>query len=82
MEKDKKKAYSCKIDILRGFATILVVLGHILQYSMMQNEAFYNDFLFKVIYSFHMPLFMCISGFCLNIAMISMEKKHIFIDSC
>ena len=40
MEKDKKKAYSCKIDILRGFATILVVLGHILQYSMMQNEAF------------------------------------------
>lgn len=58
-----KKAYSCEIDILRGFATILVVLGHILQYSMMQNEAFYNDFLFKVIYSFHMPLFMCISGF-------------------
>lgn len=29
----------------------------------MQNEAFYNDFLFKAIYSFHMPLFMCISGF-------------------
>ena len=63
MEKVKKKAYSCEIDILRGFATILVVLGHILQYSMMQNEAFYNDFLFKGIYSFHMPLFMCISGF-------------------
>ena len=31
MEKVKKKAYSCEIDILRGFATILVVLGHILR---------------------------------------------------
>ena len=49
---------------------------------MMQNEAFYNDFLFKAIYSFHMPLFMCISGFLFKHGYDKYGKKHIFIDSC
>lgn len=58
------------------------MLGHILQYSMMQNKAFYNDFLFKAIYSFHMPLFMCISVFLFKHGYDKYGKKHIFIDSC
>ena len=46
------------IDILRGFAIFLVVLGHVLEHAGLKN-----GFLFHFIYSFHMPLFICISGF-------------------
>lgn len=45
------------IDILRGVAIILVVLGH----TLPSNGP--NSILRNFIYSFHMPLFMCISGF-------------------
>lgn len=48
------------IDSLRGLAILLVVFGHSLQYS---NTDFDNNILFRIIYSFHMPLFMFISGY-------------------
>ena len=42
------------VDSLKGFAIILVVLGHI------------SSPLSRLIYSFHMPLFFIVSGFFLN----------------
>ncbi|MDE7324647.1 MAG: acyltransferase [Lachnospiraceae bacterium] len=54
-------------DILRGFAIILVVLGHCIQegsgeiYRM--ELSYFSDRLYQFIYSFHMPLFMLISGY-------------------
>lgn len=48
------------IDALRGFAILLVVFGHSLQFT---NPDFDNNILFRIIYSFHMPLFMFISGY-------------------
>ena len=59
------------LDELKGFAIISVVLGHaLLGYS--ENNAFgvYNDFFCALkdwIYIWHMPLFLCLSGysFCL-----------------
>ena len=48
------------IDALRGFAIVLVVLGHALQYTLESSDA---NPLYRLIYSFHMPLFMFISGF-------------------
>ncbi len=55
------------LDCAKGILIILVVLGHSLQYGFgsqyRQLELFYDDFLFKAIYTFHMPLFMFISGF-------------------
>ncbi|WP_243347472.1 acyltransferase family protein [Parabacteroides sp. FAFU027] len=48
------------IDVIKGFAILLVVLGHAVQYNV---KAFDQHILFRVIYSFHMPLFMFISGF-------------------
>lgn len=47
------------IDRVRGLAIILVVVGHAIQYSY---DCFDSNLLFKIIYSFHMPLFMFISG--------------------
>lgn len=56
------------IDALRGFAILLVVLGHCIQYS---DIDFDEILLFRVIYSFHMPLFMFISGY---VSFFSNEK--------
>lgn len=48
------------IDALKAFAIFLVVLGHIIQYSILDFDA---NYVFKLIYSFHMPLFIFISGY-------------------
>lgn len=48
------------LDFIKGFAILLVVLGHVIQFS---DNSFDNNILFRYIYSFHMPLFMFTSGF-------------------
>lgn len=48
------------IDFLRCFAVLLVLLGHSIQYTV--ND-FDSVFLFRLIYSFHMPLFFFMSGY-------------------
>lgn len=54
-------------DILKGFGITLVVLGHCIQESYngadLGGNAFFDDRLYQFIYSFHMPLFMLISGY-------------------
>lgn len=50
------------IDIMKGIAIILVIVGH-LQIP---------DFFHHVIYSFHMPLFVIVSGY------IYIYNFHIF----
>lgn len=46
-------------DLLKAFAIILVVFGHI--FSTYSPEGYYNPFV-AWIYSFHLPLFMMLSG--------------------
>jgi fucose 4-O-acetylase-like acetyltransferase len=50
-----------QIDALKGFAIILVVLGHIVAFSNPGN--FQDNLLFNIIYSFHLPLFFFVSGY-------------------
>ena len=52
------------IDNLKAFAITLVVLGHIIQNF---DSSYDQNHLFRYIYSFHMPLFMAISGFCCSV---------------
>ena len=47
------------LDMAKGVAIILVVIGHTIQY---RNPAFDTELWFRVIYSFHMPLFIFLSG--------------------
>lgn len=47
------------IDIARGIGILLVVMGH-------NDFALVSPFFYKVIYSFHMPLFFFLSGYFLN----------------
>lgn len=55
------------IDVVKAFAIILMVMGHRIQYGFsnayVNSEAYFDNNLFKIIYSFHMPLFMLISGY-------------------
>ncbi|ASU34892.1 acyltransferase family protein [Mucilaginibacter xinganensis] len=48
------------IDFLKGVLIILVIAGHVLQGPVQQN------FLRYIIYSFHMPVFIGISGYLFN----------------
>lgn len=56
-----------KIDVLKGIAILLVVFAHFIQFGSGQdffaNKLFFDNVIFKTIYSFHMPLFMIISGY-------------------
>jgi fucose 4-O-acetylase-like acetyltransferase len=48
------------VDALKGYAIILVVLGHAIERGI--ND-YVNNEVFRLIYSFHMPLFMFLSGY-------------------
>lgn len=45
------------IDLVKGMAIILVIFGHL---------TFDNEIQRTLVYSFHMPLFMILSGFCFH----------------
>lgn len=49
------------LDFTKFFAIFCVVWGHSIQY--LQTHDFFHNPIFEFIYSFHMPLFMSISGF-------------------
>lgn len=55
------------LDFLKGISIIFVVLGHCIQYGsgdiFIKKHLFFYNVFFKIIYSFHMPLFMIISGY-------------------
>mgnify|MGYP004470967989 CR=1 FL=1 len=49
------------LDVLRGVAILIVVVGHAIQVSLLEGE---SSFLWsKVILNFQMPLIFCISGY-------------------
>lgn len=66
------------LDIAKGIAVLLMVLGHCIQYGngneFLQQQYYYNDIVYRSIYSFHMPLFAVIGGYLLS---GSLKKKSI-----
>ena len=57
MTSEKRLLY---LDALKGVLIVLVVLGHVIQSAITDYQ---HDILFRLIYSFHMPLFFLISGY-------------------
>ena len=51
------------IDYLKAFAIFTVVVGHAIQ-QLFGTDVSSDDILYRFIYSFHMPLFFFLSGFC------------------
>ncbi|WP_158847909.1 acyltransferase family protein [Algibacter sp. L1A34] len=68
------------IDRLKGFTIFLVVLGHVLQYNT-QNP--FDNIIFNIIYSFHMPFFFFLSGYVANITtkITSITSAILFIKN-
>jgi fucose 4-O-acetylase-like acetyltransferase len=48
------------LDYAKGVAILLVIIGHAIQFS---DPNYIYNYCYNTIYSFHMPLFMFISGF-------------------
>lgn len=59
------------IDVVKALTIYLVVLGHVIQFWQ-YKDSWWNERLFLIIYSFHMPLFMMVSGL-----VVGMFRKHI-----
>lgn len=70
MSEKSEKKYIPYIDVIKGFAIFLVVMGHVLAWQFdslsvlaQSKESTQAAFLWRMIYSFHMPLFFFVSGF-------------------
>lgn len=78
MKDQDKISRSNFVDFIKGYAILLVVLGHSIQYGngtdYVLGGLFFDNIIFKIIYSFHMPLFMLISGY---LFYFSLTKKNI-----
>ena len=55
------------LDITKGVAIFLVTFSHCIHYGngfeFLQNQAFFDNTFTRLICSFHMPLFIMVSGF-------------------
>ena len=51
------------VDIARGFTIYLMVLGHCIQFATPIDYDYKENMIFCLIYGFHMPMFMIISGY-------------------
>jgi len=58
----KRTSRLLDLDATRGFAIILVVMGHIISKGSVPEGNNWFFILFKMIYQFHMPFFMVLSG--------------------
>lgn len=59
-----------ELDFIKGIAIFLVVIGHVIsQVWSASPEIYENSFIFRFCYSFHMPLFVFISGYICRITM-------------
>lgn len=74
---EKENGRSEYLDFLKAILIITVLLGHCIQYGGgYEDNSFFDNKLFKFIYSFHMPLFMLISGYLFS---ESVKKGNFFV---
>jgi fucose 4-O-acetylase-like acetyltransferase len=68
------RRYNQTADTLKGLLIVLVILGHFLLGTLMDNPIRY------FIYSFHMPLFLFVGGYLINLPKLAdMSWKDIFV---
>ncbi len=73
------------IDNIKGFAIFLVVMGHVIAnwftdfYAVLANDTGNQLVVWKLIYSFHMPLFMFCSGLFQPVLTADSTIKDVFI---
>lgn len=72
------------IDVIKAISILLVVVGHCIQYGAgieyLQSGVFLYHRAFIFIYSFHMPLFMLISGYLFALSCKNKSSKQLLIN--
>lgn len=64
------------LDVAKGICILFVVMGHILQYNCEGNGA---RMVFDFIYSFHMPVFMLLSGYVVSLSRDRVVKENAMV---
>ncbi len=65
------------LSILQGWSMLLVVIGHVVLTDDMYDPQYpISSYLYNVIYSFHMPLFIFISGWLLYYTSIARSRSY------
>ena len=84
IDRTKGNSHNKLLDFIRGIAIILVLLGHCIQYGSgekyLNTEMFFGNLMFKFIYSFHMPLFMLVSGYLFYFTINKNSVKQLMIN--
>lgn len=70
------------VNLLRGLAIFLMLWGHCIQYCIPIGVDFFENPIFKIIYSFHMPLFMLISGYLFYFSFEKRDMKTLLAHRC
>lgn len=69
------------LDFVKGLLIYLVVLGHTIQFiGFGQSDLFWDDRFWTIIYMFHMPLFIAISGY-FSFYSIKKNKHSVYIKN-
>ena len=67
VDKQMESERSKYLDLVKGLTILLVVVGHCIQFGSgseyLGADKYFENIVFKLIYSFHMPLFAMISGY-------------------
>lgn len=76
------KTRNITLDYIKAFAIILVVLGHSIQYGSGDyvSKHMFDNGLFMFIYSFHMPIFMLVSGYLFYNSVNRYSTKQLLIN--
>lgn len=66
-------------DSIKGWLILLVIIGHCIA-SIIGNDAANHDYWWCLIYSFHMPAFIAISGY-LNYGGGKNFRQNLFVST-
>ena len=67
---DKKESFYW--NVVKGTAIFLMLWGHCIQYASLEAVVYLENIAYRTIYSFHMPVFMLVSGY---LFFYSFEKR-------
>ncbi|MFT5387302.1 MAG: fucose 4-O-acetylase-like acetyltransferase [Candidatus Omnitrophota bacterium] len=71
------------LNVTRGLAILCVVYGHFLQRSLDPlGIDFFQNTVFKFIYSFHMPIFFLLSGYTLVFSLQKRSLLQVVVSRC